>query len=286
MANKPLILGDNLLDDTVLHPDHVITISGTEVVGSELYHVADNTRDITRFTWAVPNTATGHFIYIDCRTPKPASVVIFDRAHNMAGYGSWVAYSDDGVSYTDIAGGVLPTVPGGLPPGFNASGCLTPEGVHWRTWPVQSHRYWRIWCAAPSATVAPVLTGVYLGAGYRFPEYLDGPAAYDYRINHRVFKNESTWTGARMKRRPVNYAEVNLAFKLEAEDFPAFHENVKRLLYQLHPWWFCLDDSDVEGAGLMRLFQLPGDTVYDPIANPVHREVKLLLEEVAPLVTL
>ena len=282
MANKPIILSDNLLDDAVLHPSHVVSLNAvTEVEGQELFRVADNLRDVTSFT--IQQVAADCLVNVDCGVPVAPDTLIYDRGHNWLGHPSSVSYSDDGAGWTDIVGWNLPTVAGGLPAG--ASGVLTPDGVWWARWTPQAHRYWRVWFA-PVGGVSPRITGLYLGQSYRLPEYLDAPGAYDYRRNHKVLKNEVSQGGVRVKRRILNFSEIDLALRLEAEDYEQFHPHVARLMDYNQPWWFCLDDSTETGAGMMRLYQLPGDTVYDPVVNPVHREVRLLLEEVIPALTI
>lgn len=280
MANKPLILTDNLLDDVVLHPDHQVAHSGTPVGGSELWHVADNLRDLSRFT--IAETGALLTITVDCAVPKAADVLVLDRGHNLHGLAVTISTSPDPLTaFTPVATRTLPALAGGLP----GAAVRTPEGASWCSWPALTARRWQLSVQLPVG-VAPLLTGLYLGDSYRFPEYLNAPAAYDYRVNHKALKNEVSRGGVRVRRGIVNYAEVDLAFSLESGDFPAFNAEARRLLFFNQPWWFCLDDADVEGAGLMRLFQLPGDTVFDPQVNPVHREVRLLLEEVAPLLTI
>lgn len=285
MANKPLILSDNFFDDVVLHRDHIVSTTKTEVTGSELFNIADNLRDITRFTVAETNS-TVH-VRVTCGAAKGADCIVLDRGHNLAGKSvNILTYTDAGFSAGLVvqAAVTIPAIAGGLP--TDANGCLTPDGVWWKTFPSATQLSWVLEVPAMGAGLAPIITGLYLGKSYRFPEYLDGPAAYDYRIKQIIQKNDTSRRGIRVKRGIINYAEVDLAVKLDGTDFDAFNAQVRPLFFSNHPWWFCLDDSDVTGAGLMRLFQLPGETTYDPIPNPVHREIRFLLEEVAPSATL
>lgn len=281
MANKPLILSHNYFDDAVLFPTHVVSHSGTAVDGSEVFHIADNLRDITRFTIAETNAAMN--LTVDCITAKSADALVLDRGHNLGGKTVEIRASTDNFGASDvlIASCVIPASASGLP--SDANGCYTEEAAWCKTFGSASYRYWRVRVLAMGAGLAPSLTGVYLGKTYRFPEYLQGPAAYDFRTNHRSLKNEMSWGGVRVRRRLLNFAEVDLKLKLEDADFAAFHAEAKYLLQYGQPWWFCLDDSVAADAGRTRLFQLPGDTVYDPVVNPVHREIAFLLEEVAPL---
>jgi hypothetical protein len=285
MANKPLILSDNFFDDAVLHRDHIVSTTGTEVAGSELFNISDNLRDVTRFT--VSETDAQVLVKVDCGSAKSADCLIVDRGHNLSGKEvnlySYVGAFEPGTNI-ELVNATVPSVPGGLP--SDPNGCLTPDGVWWKTFSADTKQSWLMEVQAMGAGLAPILTGLYLGKSYRFPEYLDGPAAYDYRIKQVVQKNETSRRGVRVKRGIINYAEVDLSLKLDGSDFDAFNAQVRPLFFSNHPWWFCLDDSDATGAGLMRLFQLPGETTYDPLPNPVHREIRFLLEEVAPSATL
>ncbi|HEX5437150.1 MAG TPA: hypothetical protein VFW98_08320 [Gemmatimonadaceae bacterium] len=282
MANTPLILSDNLYDDTVLHPQAVVSSSLPEMAGSELYHVSDNLRDLTRFSPSGPGNL---FVVLDAGGAALANTIILDRGHNLAGQAVQVqhaAVSDFTAAVTPVDA-VIPAAAGGLP--SDPNGCLTPDGVWWKTFADASDRYWRL--SVPAiAGVTPLLTGLYLGSAYRMPSYLDAPAAYDYRTRYQVGKNAMSVGGVRVKRRVLNFSEVDLSVTLEDADYPFLDAEVRRLLAFGAPWWFCLDDSTQHGAGLMRLYQVPGDTTYDPQVDPVHRSVRLLLEEVIPTLTI
>jgi hypothetical protein len=288
MSNTPFILSDNFFDDAVLHPTHVVTTSGTEVAGMELFNIADNLRDGTAgFSVAEGNTAIS--ITVDAGAAKSADTIIFDVGHNLTGASVQVRGSTDNFAASDVlvATFTIPSSAGGL----GSAGCLTPKGVAWMRFAPASYCFWRVVFPPLGQVVeedmvfaiAPRLGNVHLGQSYRFPTYLDGPASYDYRTQHKVLKNEVSQTGIRVKRGIINWDEVNLSVRLEEADFQQLHPHVRRLLDYNHVWWFSLDDSTTEGSGLMRLFQLPGDTLYDPTCDPVHRKVAFLLEEVAPV---
>src|ERR1044072_9753854 len=129
MANKPLILSDNLLDDVVLHRDHIVSTSGTEVAGSELFNIADNLRDVTRFTVSETNNTLD--IIVDCGVAKEVDAFVLDRGHNLAGKSFQVHGGSDGVTFADtILNANIPATAGGL--GSDANGCLTPDGGWWK----------------------------------------------------------------------------------------------------------------------------------------------------------
>lgn len=280
MANKPFLLSDNFYDTAVLHPDHVVTVNLTEAAGAEAFHLWDNLRDTT--TFAVTETNAVLTVTVDCGTAKVADCLVLDRGHNAKGRTSAVATSVDGVTWVNIATPGILSAPGANGLGTAALRCLTNEGVWWLTWTPVASRYWRFSLGAVSG-VPQVLAGLYLGERYRLPAYLEAPGAYDYRTNIRVLKNELSHAGLRVKRGIRAFDEVDLKLKLEEADYNTFHSHATRLLRYNAPWWFCLDDADAAGCDNMRLFQLPGDLVYDPVLNPAVREVSLLLEEVAPL---
>jgi hypothetical protein len=281
MANKPLILSHNYYDDGILYPGNLVSNQeGGDVAGSEIWHISDNLRDVTRWTRSGTNSAS-HVAMDSASGPVSPDMLIIDRGHNLAGKHINIEASDN--AWTTLAvqiGITIPSTAGGLP--SDANGCLTPDGVFWKTFTGGAHTFWRLGIDPLGIGVAPILTGLYLGQSYRFAEYYDAPGAYDYRRNVRVGKNEVSKGNVRVKREVSVWGEVDIRVQLEEVDFQALRPHVDRLLNNTHPWWFCLDDSTTEGAGLMRLFQLPGDTVYDPAMNPVTREVSLLLEEVIP----
>lgn len=284
---KPLLLSDNFFDDVILHPEHVVAAAGGEVAGAEVFRIADNLRDVTRFAVATPDAYTGPLV--DCGVVRQASCLVLDRGHNLAGRPVFLLASATGTyigngDYDTVLVANIPAAPGGRP--SDPGGCLTPEGVWWKTFPATASRWWFLDVPPLGPGLAPVLTGVYLGDAYRLPEYLDAPAAYDYRLNLRVGKNKTSRRGVRVKRHIIGYAEMDLRLRLEEPDYLALHPHVRRLTLANHPWWVCPDDATDEGAALMRLFHLPGETVYDPAASPVVRDVRLLLEEVAPLAVL
>jgi len=278
----PLILSDNLFDDAVLHPTYVVTTSGTEVAGAELFNIADNLRDTVGFTVQETNTAIS--ITVDAGAAVSADTIIFDVGHNLKGAAVQVRGSTDNFAASNVLVSTftIPSAAGGL----GSAGCLTPKGVAWMRFASASYRYWRVVLPALGAGIAPRLGNLHLGQSYRFPTYLDAPGAYDYRTQQKHLSNETSKTGIRVKRGTINWDEVNLSVRLEEADFQQLHPHVRRLLDYNHVWWFSLDDSTTEGSGLMRLFQLPGDTTYDPVCDPVHRKVAFLLEEVAPTRTI
>lgn len=282
MANKLLALSHNLFDDTVLYPTHVITAAGTQVAGSELYHISDSLRNVTQYAKVETNVAW--WIQVDNGAAAPASCLVLDRGHNLAGKTVYLNGGPTSPAANALVNATIPSTPGGLP--SDANGCLTPDGVWWKTFTQANYRYYEYGGSALGVGLAPLITGLYLGDLYRFAEYLDAPGAYDYRRNVRHGKNEVTKGAVRVKREVQVFGEMDIHVQLEEADFQALRPHVDRLLYNTHPWWVCLDDSTTEGAGLMRLFQLPGDTIYDPVCDPVTRIVSLLLEEVIPSLVL
>lgn len=285
MANKPLILSHNYYDSTVLFPTHAPrNPDNDDVAGSEFWRVSDNLRDVTH--WTPSTTNAQRALDVNCGIAKSADTVIVDRGHNLAGVSCQVQTSPDGVTWSGAGSAfTIPSAAGGLP--TDANGCLTPDGVFWKTLGGGPYTaQWFRFTMAPRAGIAQIVAGLYLGLAYRFAEYYDAPGAYDYRRNIRHGKNVVSKGAVRVKREVQVFGEVDIRVRLEETDFQNLRPHVDRLLLNTHPWWFCLDDSTTEGAGLMRFFQLPGDTVYDPVCNPVTREVSLLLEEVIPSLVL
>lgn len=288
MSNKPLILSENLFENVVLHPTFTVQVSDTgvpptifdSIAGHEGFRVADNLRDLTYSTVAASNT--DRVWLVDCTTPVTPNIIILDRGHNLKG----AAVTFGGSNDLALGGGsnlftaTIPATAGGL--GSDANGCLTPDGVWWKTFSPQSKRVPYFVTPPLGVGIAPIVTGLYLGTYYRFPEFLNAPAAYDYGAQIKYMRNDLSRGGVRSKSRPINFDRLPLSIDLDSADYTGFDAEARRLLRYNQPWWFCLDDSDATGSGLMRMFQSAGDFNYDPQVNPVHRQIKLELEEVIP----
>lgn len=288
---KPLILSDNAFDATVLHPTYLVNnLAGTadDATDHEPFRIADNLRALTFWTSVAANVARSLRVDTGVVSGLAPTIVVLDAGHNLGGATVKVQGSTDPTFATfdaDSVSATIPTSAGGLP--GDANGCLTPEGVWWKTFtPVNARQAWRLLIPALGAGISPIVTGLYLGVAYRLPEYLDAPAAYDYRRKYSFKRNELSEGAVRGKSRPRRFDELDLRFALESGDYAAFETEVTRLLDYGQPWWVCVDDGDAAGAGLMRLFDVPGDLTYDPVADPVHRRIALLLEAVAPRLTI
>jgi hypothetical protein len=282
VSNKPLILSDNLFENVVLHPTFLVQNFNTDdAAGHEAFRLADNLRDMTFWTRTTSNANS--FVDVDCLAPVSPNTIILDRGHNLAGKTVVVNGYDD-LAHTagiNISGNcVIPTTPGGLPTDQN--GCLTPDGVWWKTFTPSAKRVPSFTVLAMGVGLAPIVTGVYLGTSYRFPEYLNAPAAYDFGTQVTYKRNELSRGGVRSKSRPLNFDRLQFSVDLDSGDYAGFDVQVRNLLRYGQPWWFCLDDSDAPGSGLMRMFQSAQDIAYDPRVNPVHREIRFDLEEVIP----
>jgi hypothetical protein len=281
MANKPLILTDNLFENVVLHPTfNVFNNAADDAPGHEAFRVADNLRDLT--WWTPTTTNTGRNLVVDCLAAVTPNTVILDRGHNLKGATiQWYGFTDTTLATGNlIFTAVIPSSPGGLP--TDANGCLTPDGVWWKTFTGQSFRVPCLTIAAMGSGIAPIITGLYAGTSYRFTEYLNAPAAYDYSTQVKYLRNELSRGGVRSKSRGINQDRLSLSIHLDSTDYAGFDTEIRRMLRYNVPCWFAFDDSDTTGVGQVRLFQLPGDSTYDPQVNPVHREIRLDLEEVIP----
>ncbi|MFL5481133.1 MAG: hypothetical protein ACJ8AK_03005 [Gemmatimonadaceae bacterium] len=284
MSNKPLILTDNLYDNVVLHPGFVVqNFSGTadDAPGHEPFHVADNLRDMT--SWTTVGTNGTRDLYVDCLSVQSPNTVVLDRGHNFKGQAFNVYGCDDStlsVGVVQYASCTVPSTPGGLP--SDANGCLTPDGVWWKTFSTAAKRVWLIQSIGMGVGIAPIVTGLHLGVSYRFSEFMDAPGAYDYGTQVKYQRNELSRGAVRVKSRPMNFDKVAFAVSVESTDYAPFDAEIRRMLRYNAPCWFAFDDSDTTGVGQMRMFQLPGDLLYDPKVNPVHREIRGEFEEVVP----
>src|SRR5690242_5440290 len=204
MPNQPLVLSDNLYDNVVLHPAATVFMNApaTEATGHEIWRAADNLRDLT---WCSPSTSN---ILTQLRTDlgsgqtAEVSMLVLDRGHNLSGHAVSLTSSSDAVTFTNIFTATPPSAPGGLP--TDANGCLTPEGVWWKTFTPTTNRAFSFDVPAASG-FAPIITGLYLGDLYRFPEFMDSPGAFDYHQSLKFSKNEVSQGGVRVKSLPVLY---------------------------------------------------------------------------------
>lgn len=281
MSNKPLILTQNLFENVVLNPTYTLGQSGTDDASShELFRIADNLRDMTYWTTNGANSA--RTIYADALTSVSPNIAVLDRGHNLRGATVVLkSFTDTTLgSPTTIATCTIPSSAGGL--ASDANGCLTPDGVWWKTFTPQANRVQGMTIPALGSGVAPIVTGFYMGTYFRFPEMFDAPAAYDYATDIKYFRNELSRGGVRSKSRGLNLDRISIKVQTESTDYAGVDTELRRIFRYNAPWWFCLDDSDATGCSLMRLFQLPGDMSYRPQVNPVHRELTFEGEEVIP----
>lgn len=285
MGLTPIILAQNLFDTVVTNqPSTVSNPDGDDVAGHEYFRVADNLREASWWTTAASNAIRSLRVQNqNPATPTSPNMLVLDRGHNMAGATVAVKGSNDNfsTSTTEVTF-TVPATAGGVP--TNTHGCVTTDGVFWIEFvPTAPFSYWQVTFPALGAGISPIVTGLYLGTSYRFPEYCLAPAALDYRRRLQYQRNVLSRAALRIKSRPLVFGEIDINIQMENEDYvDSFDAQVQALLYQNIPWWFCIDDTDPIQAGLLRLFQLPGDTTYDPQANPVHREIQLQLEEAFP----
>ena len=283
MPNQPLLLSDNLYDNVILHPQATVFLNApaTEAVGHEIWRVADNLRDLTWSTLSASNTLAQFRTDLGTGQTAEVSMIVLDRGHTLSGHAVSLTSSSDAVTYTNIFTATPPSAPGGLP--TDPNGCLTPEGVWWKTFTPTTNRAFSFDIPATSG-YTPIITGLYLGDLYRVPEFMDSPGAFDYHQSLKFNKNEASQGGVRVKSRPVLYDLYQIRItSMDSASYPAFQTQINRLFRQQQPWWICFDDTDATASGLLRLFQLPGDTEYQPVVDPIHRKISLDLESVAPV---
>lgn len=283
MPNTPLLLSDNLYDNVVLHPAATVFLNApaTEAVGHEVWRVADNLRDMTWCSPSASNVLTQLRTDLGTGQTAEVSMLVLDRNHNLSGKSISLTQSSDAVTYTTVWTATPPSTPGGLP--TDANGCLTSEGVWWKTFAPVTNRAFSFDIPATSG-FTPIVTGLYLGDLYRVPEFMDAPGAFDFHQSLKYLKNEVSQGGVRVKSRPVLYDLFQVRIQsMDAASYPPWQTNINRLLRQQQPWWVCMDDSDAGAAGLLRLFSTTGDTEYKPVVDPIHRTISLDLESVAPV---
>lgn len=283
MPNLPLVLTDNLFEGVMLHPSFAVSNqSFDDAAGHEVYHISDNLRDMS--SWIPAGANSARVLLTNCGVAQTPSMVVLDRGHNLAGVAvtimSWTYSSPNYYTQASFTA-TIPSTVGGLP--SDANGCLTADGVWWKTFNMASAVAWSFNIPAMGAGIAPIVTGLYLGASYRFPVPMNAPFADDYDTDVQVSVNRVSRGGLRVMNRKLNFRKLALNLDLEATDYAAFDVQIRPLLRYGQPLWFCLDDSDAGHSQQLGLFQLSGNIRYQPQANPVHREIRSMeLEEVLP----
>jgi hypothetical protein len=288
MSAPPIFLTDNWFDAVVLHKSYTVTNpDADDAAGNEVWRVADNLRDMTWWTPQATNAARK--IRVTGVTSAVPTMLILDRGHNLGGVASVKLQSSTdnfATVTTDEQTVTIPTSAGGLPTDTN--GCVTADGVWVKELTTANSRTaWQLNIPAMGAGIAPIVTGLYLGVYYRWPSYAfpDAVAAWDARSDVKYTKNQMSRRGVRVKMQPIQLATLRVKLALEGTDHAAWNVEMQRILGRNAPVWVCQDDTDATMSGLTRLFQLAGDTSYDPVPSPLHREIDFTLEEVVPTVT-
>lgn len=284
MPQKPLLLSDNLFEATALHPSFVIgNLQTDDASGRELFHVSDNLRDMTSWTPSASNSARNLYVDSGSGNSISANMVVLDRGHNLAGKAvNFGSYTDATLATpVTVNSYTIPATAGGLPTDTN--GCLAADGTWWKTFTAVTGRALAFTVQAMGAGLSPIVTGLYAGMSYRFPEYVNAPFADDYDTDIQIQTNRMSRGGLRVMTRKLNFRKLAVNIDMESTDYPAFDVQARPLLRYGQPWWVCFDDSDATHAGMIAPFQLSGNVRYQPQANPVHREIRGFdLEELLP----
>lgn len=288
--NAPLILSGNIFENVILNPSYVVSnFNVDDQAGHEIFHVADNLRDMTYWTPATANSARSLSASAGISATIAPNMVVLDRGHNLAGKtititSYAVTFSGGNFYYTQTnqISCTIPTVPGGLPsyPG----GCLTPDGIWWKTFAIAAAGAWSLDIPALGAGIFPIVTGLYMGTSYQFPEPMNTPYSDDFDTDVQIQTNQLSLGGLRVMSRRLNFRKFVLNIDLEGTEYAPFDLQVRPLLRYGQPWWVCFDATDTTHAGMIAPFQLGGNIRYQPQANPVHREIRSVeLEEVLPV---
>jgi hypothetical protein len=250
----PLWLSDNLCDEIGASPDVLLDTNDStdDAPGHEVWRIADGLRDRT---WWTPTT-TNILRTIRVRSPiqRGVDTIVLDRGHNLGGKSISVrGFSSTGLLEDEYLSCTIPATVGGLP--SDANGCLT-----------------------------PIVTGLAMGRSYRWPSHWTAPSAYDDRRRVSWVVNRESEAGVRVRRGRRVMRRVAMRTEVNAEDWTALLQaEFARVVDRGLPLWHCTDDGTTTGAGLLGLFQVAEDVDFDPVQAPIHRELSLDLDEVAPV---
>jgi hypothetical protein len=280
----PLWLSDNLCDEVGASPDVLLDTDGStdDAPGHEVWRIADGLRDRTWWTVTTPNVQRN--IRVRAPAPKAVNMIVLDRGHNLAG--SQIVcggYTVAGAFTVNYLTATIPTTPGGVP--SDANGCLTPRGEWVKTLAAtQLHGQHIFAILAMGVGRTPLITGLTLGLAYRWPSHWDAPSAYDDRRRVSWAFNRESEAGVRVRRGRRVHRRVSMRTELDAEDWTtALQAEFARVVDRGLPVWHCTDDATAAGAAAIGLFHVAEEVDFDPVQAPVHRELQLDLDEVAPL---
>lgn len=277
----PMWLSDNLFDTIGASPDGILeNVAADDAPGHEAWRVADGLRDRT---WWTPTT-TNVERTLRVRTPSARTVdtVVLDRGHNLAGIGYAIQALDSGGTFLGtIASGTIRATVGGSP--TDAGGCLTPRGEWWKRFGSAPYFGHVFVIGAMGVGLAPIVTGLAMGQSYRWPSHWDAPSAYDDRRRVSWATNRTSEAGVRVRRGRRVHRALNMRTQIDGDQWtPALQAEFARVVDRGLPVWHCTDDGTATGAGALGLFNVSNDLDFDPVQAPVHRELALELDEVAP----
>lgn len=278
----PLWLSENLADEIGASPDVLLdNTQGDDAPGHEAWRIADGLRD--RTWWTPTTTNAPRTLRMRFIVPRSIDTIVLDRGHNLAGSVlQYQGYSAAGVLEATYISTTIRNTVGGLP--TDAAGCLTPRGEWWITFAgAAAHAHHYITVPAMGAGKSPLITGLALGQSYRWPTHWDAPSAYDDRRRVSWAFNRESEAGVRVKRGRRVHRHVNMRVEIDGDQWTtALQNEFARVVDRGLPVWHCTDDATATGAGAIGLFQVAGDVDFDPVQAPVHRELSLELDEVAP----
>lgn len=281
----PIWLSDNLCDEIGASPDVLLDTNGAtdDAPGHEVWRIADGLRD--RTWWTPTTTNVARSIRIRAPSVRSANMLVLDRGHNLAGATvRYDGYSAGGALEATYVFATIPTSPSGTHPS-DSQGCLTPRGEWWKTLPsLATHATHLFTISAMGAGKAPLITGLAIGQAYRWPSYWNAPSAYDDRRRVSWVSNRESEAGVRVRRGRRVHRILNPRLEIDSEQWTAALQlEFARVVDRGLPVWHCTDDGNNEGASTLGLFIVNGDVDFDPVQAPVHREISLELEEVAPV---
>jgi hypothetical protein len=279
----PLWLSDNIFDEIGASPGVILDTGGAtdDAPGAEVWRVADGLRDRTWWTVTTPNVE--RIVRARSTVARAVDTIVLDRGHNLAGVAFALQAFDVAGSFTGtyLTGTVRATV-GGLP--SDANGCLLPTGEWWKTFGTSTQFGHAFVVAAMGAGRAPLITGLALGQAYRWPSHWDAPSAYDDRRRVSWAFNRESEAGVRVRRGRRVHRRLAMRTEINGEDWTApLQAEFDRVVDRGLPVWHCTDDATAAGAGALGFFHVAEEVDFDPIQNPVHRELQLELDEVAPV---
>jgi hypothetical protein len=243
---KPVLAVENFFSRTQFGL-HAIDASHA-IAGNEAFRVATGRRHPDRNSW-LGGTNAESWLRVQCDQSRSADFIAIDRNSTLLGEQVFLEKSANGTTgWTTVISPTIPTAAAYDTSLDAANGALTWEGAWVKRFTADSSVWWRLRIPALGAGIAARVVGLYLGASWELPYYLEKPFD-DQSIDTRFDEVESdtAWVGAsRVRQRRSGQLHIKLS---AASDFPTARYTTNHFSSR-RPMWIIHDSADASLAVL------------------------------------